>query len=140
MTLTGTEETVIADFLEAFGQDVLQETTDELLGGQGAGFPVAGGAVAVTKGDLTLLKFKDTPVGESDPKDIRGQILEGGLTGSHWLAMDDPRLSPDLGRNLLDQVCLLQGGPKLGPKETGQRLDVNEESVTSAEPGLPISR
>jgi hypothetical protein len=35
--LTGGEEAVIADFLEAFGQDVLQEAADEFLGRQGAG-------------------------------------------------------------------------------------------------------
>jgi len=101
VTLARAKEAVIADFLEGFGQDVLQETTDELLGGQGARFPMAGGAVTVAESDLALLKFEDTSVGESDAKNIRGQIPERCLTGADRLAVDDPFLAPDLGRNLL---------------------------------------
>jgi hypothetical protein len=33
VTLAGAKEAIIADFLETSGQDVLQETADELLGG-----------------------------------------------------------------------------------------------------------
>jgi hypothetical protein len=101
VTLAGAEEAVIADFLETLGQDVLQETTDELLGREGAGFAVAGGAVTVTESDLTLLKFEDTAIGEGDAKDIRSQILEGRLAGADRLTVNDPLLPPDLGRNLL---------------------------------------
>jgi hypothetical protein len=35
---TRAEKAIVAHFDEAFGQDVLQETTDELLSGKGAGF------------------------------------------------------------------------------------------------------
>jgi hypothetical protein len=102
MTLTGAKETVIADFLKTLGQDVLQEATDKLLGREGATFPVAGSPVTVTERHLPVLKFKDTPVGEGDPKDIGGQILESGLTCPDRLAVNDPLLPPDRGRNLLE--------------------------------------
>jgi hypothetical protein len=39
---TRAEEAVVAHFDEAFGQDVLQEAADELLGGKGAGSEFAG--------------------------------------------------------------------------------------------------
>jgi hypothetical protein len=118
MTLARAEETVVADLLKTFGQDVLQEATDELLGGEGAGFPAAGGAVTVAERDLTLLKFKDTPIGEGDAKNIGSQILEGRLTGANRLTVDDPGLPPDRGRDLVEQFGLLQGSAKLGPKQS----------------------
>jgi hypothetical protein len=34
VTLSGAEQTVVADFDEAWGEDVLQETADELLGAE----------------------------------------------------------------------------------------------------------
>jgi hypothetical protein len=34
---------------------------------------------------------------------------------------------------------LLQGSPQLGSKEAGEGLDVDEEGVAGAEPGLPLS-
>lgn len=139
MTLTGAKEAVVADFLKAFGQDVLQETTDELLGGEGAAFPMAGGPVAIAEGDLTVLKFKDAAVGKGNPEDIGGQILEGGLTRANRLAVNDPLLPPDLGGNLLDQPGLGQGGAELAPKQAGQGLDMNEEGIASAQPSLTIA-
>ena len=101
MTLARAEETVVADLLKTFGQDVLQEATDELLGGQATCFAVAAGAVAVAKGDLAVLEFEDTVVGESDAEDIRGQVLQSGLTRADRLTMDDPLLPPGRWRNLV---------------------------------------
>ena len=97
---------------------MLQETADELLGGQGAGFPVTGGAVAVAESDLTLLEFEDTLVGESDAEDIRSQILERRLAGANGLTVDDPLLPPDLKRGLARTTVL---GPK--PRETWLERD-----------------
>ena len=138
VTLAGGEEAVVANFLEALGQEVLQEAADELLGGEGAGLPVAGGAVAVAKGDLTLVQFEDTVVGEGHPEDVRGQIVEGGLTGANRLAMDDPVLPPGRGWGLVKQLGLAQSGPELGSKEAGQGFDVDKKGITSRSPGLTI--
>jgi hypothetical protein len=35
MSVRGSEQAVVTDFDEAFGQDVLKEATDKLLGGNG---------------------------------------------------------------------------------------------------------
>ena len=55
VAVAGTEESIIAHFDETFGQDVLQKTTDELLGGHSAipGLACVRGCVA--KGDLLIL-------------------------------------------------------------------------------------
>ena len=140
MALAGAKEAIVADFLEALGQDVLQETVDELLGGEGAGFPVVGGVLPVAESDLSVLKFEEALVGESDAEDIRSQILERCLAGADGLTVDNPLLPPDLGWNLLQQLCLFQGRSKLGSKETGEGFDMDKEGIVGAQPGLPLSR
>ncbi len=47
---TRAEKAIVAHFDEAFGQDVLQEATDELLSGKGAGFELTGVGGAVAEG------------------------------------------------------------------------------------------
>jgi hypothetical protein len=139
VALARAEKAVITDLLKPLGQNVLQEATDELLSREGTRFPVTGGPVTVTEGDLTVLTLENPPIGESHPEDIRGQILESGLTGANGLTVDDPLLPPDRGRNSLGQSCFLQGGPKLGSKEAGEGLDVNEEGIAGTPPGVTVS-
>jgi hypothetical protein len=139
MPLAGGEEAVIADLLKALGQDVLQETADELLSREGARLPATGSPVTVTEGDLTVLTFENPVVGKSNAKDIGGQVFEGGLTCADRLAVDDPLLPPDLKWDLVEQVGLLQSGAELGPKQPGEGFDVNQESVAGTPPGVPIS-
>jgi hypothetical protein len=117
---------------------VLQETADKFLGPQGATLPAAGIALPITKGHLAILELADRLVGEGDPEDVRSQIFQGGLTSAHRLAMDDPFLSPDWAGDLVEQVSSAQSRPKLAPKQAGQGFDVDQESVASTPPGLPI--
>jgi hypothetical protein len=100
VTLTGTEQAVIAHLLKPFRQDVLQEAPDELFRRQGAAFPVTTVALSIAKGDLTVVHFEDTVVAESHSKDVRGQILQGGLTDADRLAVGHPLLSPDMSGHL----------------------------------------
>jgi len=55
MTRAGTEEAIVPDFDETLGQDMLQETANELLSGEGAkpglicaGFGVAEGYLPIS--------------------------------------------------------------------------------------------
>ena len=59
MAIAVAEETVIPDLNKAFGQDVLEEATDELLSSDGAvpGFSRLG--VFVAKGPLVILECQD---------------------------------------------------------------------------------
>jgi hypothetical protein len=136
--MSGAEQAVVAHFDKAWRQDVLQEAPDELLGRQGAGSGFVGVGLLIAKGDLVIFKVKQAVVAEGDAKDVGGQIFQSGLTVAHRLAMDDPSLSPDLGRNLLKQIGLMQFRSEFGPKEAGQGLDVNQEIGASGLPELAI--
>jgi hypothetical protein len=89
------EETIVADLHEVFGQDMLQETMDELMGSQGATFFSTGLSVAIAKRDTVILQLEETVVAEGDAENVRGQILQGIETGAHRFTMHDPILLPD---------------------------------------------
>ena len=52
--LSGMPESVVADFMEAFGQHVLEEAADELVSGEGAGAPLPVLAVFVAEGGFPI--------------------------------------------------------------------------------------
>ena len=54
MTLGGAEQSVVADFDEAWGENVLQEAADELLGIEGAVAELVSGGLFVGESDLTI--------------------------------------------------------------------------------------
>ena len=92
VAITMAEEAVIAHLDEAFGQHVLQEATDELLGGDStvSSFPCVG--VLVAKGDLVICQFHDAIVADAYSKDVRGQIFQGCHPIADRLTMNHPRL------------------------------------------------
>ena len=77
LTMSGAEQTVVADFDEAWWEDVLEEAADELLGAEGALAKVVSGRLFVGESDLALLQFTQTVVADGDAKDVRSEILEG---------------------------------------------------------------
>ena len=58
----GAEPAEVADALKALGQNVLEEASKKLGGGEGKGAPLLVLAVFVFKGDLSVLYFDD-PLG-----------------------------------------------------------------------------
>jgi hypothetical protein len=122
LSTTRSQEPIIAHFNKAFGQDVLQETADELLGCKRTGPEFAGVGGAVTKGYFPLGQFQDAVVADGHPKDVGRQIPQGGETTTHWLAMDDPSLPPDRGWNEVEKRSLAQGIAELGADNSGERF------------------
>jgi hypothetical protein len=114
--LPRTEQTVVTDFDEAFGQDVLQEATDKFLGGQGTQFALFAARGGVAKGDFAFGHLDNALVTESHPKDVGSQIFQGRLPITHRLGVHHPIFTPDLAGNLFEQLRLLQGRSKLGSK------------------------
>lgn len=102
-SLRGAEETEIADLDEASGQDVLEEAVDELFGREGAIGVLAGSGRAVAKSDLVVFEFDEAAVGDGDPEDVGSEILEGGAAIADRLAVDDPVLLPDGGREIVGE-------------------------------------
>lgn len=136
--MSGAEQAVVAHFDKAWWQDVLQKAPDEFLCWHRAGSGFVAVGLLIAKGDLVIFKVKQPVVAEGHAKDVGGQIFQSGLTVAHRLAMDDPGLSPDLGRNLLKQMGLMQFSSEFGPKEVGQGLDVNQEIWASCLPVLTL--
>jgi len=118
----GTEEAIVTHLDKAFGQNVLQETVNEFLGGERAE-PGVTGVGFVAKGDLIILHLDDTAVAEGDAKDVRGEILERGATVADGFAVDNPILLPYGSGDTRKAIGFTQRITKLGAKEFRKRLD-----------------
>jgi hypothetical protein len=82
LTVGGTEEAIIAHLDQALGQDVLQETVDELLGRQRAELGLAGVGF-VAERDLVVLHLDDAAIAQR-----RGNVER---VGAFWKESDvDP--------------------------------------------------
>jgi hypothetical protein len=77
--MRGAEQTVVTDFDEARWEEVLEEATDELLGGHGGVLELVSGRLFVSESDLAIMKGAEAVVTEGHAKDVRGEILEGLL-------------------------------------------------------------
>ncbi len=86
-TMSGAEQAVVTDLDETGWQDVLEEATDELLGGDGAILELVSGGVFIRESDLAIMQFAEAVVTEGDTKDVRGEILEGLLARAHGFGM-----------------------------------------------------
>jgi hypothetical protein len=88
------EQAVVADAVEAFGQDVAQETADELTGGKR--HPLVSGAavgaiVLVAEGDAVLVERDQPAVGDGDAVGVARQIGEHRLgSAERGLCIDVP--------------------------------------------------
>ena len=136
--MAGAKEAIIADFLKAFGQDVLQEAADELLGWQGAVFPAPATRLPIAEGDVSFGQLENTIVAKGHPEDVGREILQSGFTRAHRLTMHHPLRPPGLGWYLLKQVGCFQGRPELGSKQAGEGLDMHEKGVAGAQPALSV--
>ena len=137
LTKGRTEKAIVTYLDETFGQDVLQETLDELVGGQRAEFGLARVGL-VTERDLVVLDLDDTPVAEGDAKDVRGKILERGAAIADRFAMNDPVLLPHRGGDVRKAIRLAQGVTELGAKEFRERLDRQQELFSRRVPRCVI--
>jgi hypothetical protein len=80
MPVRGSEQAVVTDFDEAFGQNVLKEAADELFGRDGRVSGLIRGRILVGKSDLAILEREDAVIADGDAKDVRGEVFESSLT------------------------------------------------------------
>ena len=113
----GVQEADVTDFLEAFGEHMLQKTAEEVQGRQGHG-PPAGLVRLIAEGDGAVLHAQQPPVRQGDPVEIGGQVFQSRLTIADRLAVDGPGGGPGLGWGLAEQrgVGGLEGVAKFGPE------------------------
>ena len=128
-------QSVVADLVHAFGQDVLKESPDELHRRQGHCLAAALGDAGIAEGDLAVVNRQDAIVGDGYAVDISSEISQhavGALCGG--LAVDDPRAvarragDGDLRQSLGGQI------QEDTSEELRQRLDGDEEIVAGREP------
>ena len=67
-------QTVVADLVNAGGQDMLEEPTDELLGCQRHGPPLGVPGVLVAEGHLAVLDSQDATVGDGNAVDVSSEV------------------------------------------------------------------
>jgi hypothetical protein len=86
----------MTDFHEALGQNVLQEPADTLDDVKSGGSRSSTSRFAVGDGDGTVVESHETPGGDGDPKDIRGEVWEGCIAIGTGLRVDIPRDIPEV--------------------------------------------
>lgn len=90
--------------------------------------------ILILEGYHAVFKFEDVVVAERDAKDVGSQVLEGLLSGSYRLAVDDPVLLPHLLGDVRVEVGFLERIAELGSEDDGQCLHRHQEGGASREP------
>src|SRR5208282_6572797 len=91
----GMPQAEVADLVKAARQHVLEEAAHELLAAQAAGSRAAGLAFLVLDGHRLVIEADDPGVGQSDAKDVAGQVVEHGLFAvAPGGDVEDPGLMP----------------------------------------------
>lgn len=122
----GGQEAGRADFLEAFGQDVLQETLHEAHDVERHGRPgfLSRGFLSrfVAERDLPLFQGDQSSVREGHAGNVGGQVFQGGASVPDRFAMHAPFFAPGLRRDLGEEgwIRRVQGVAKLRPEDLPQ--------------------
>ncbi len=72
----GMPQAEVADLVQALGQDVLEEATQELRTGDAGGPPPVGFAMLVADGDGLVVETDDAGVGDGDAEDVACEVVE----------------------------------------------------------------
>lgn len=148
LALGGMPQAEVADLVQAFRQDVLQEPAHELMAGDAAGPPSVRLPMLVADRDGLVVDADDAGVGDGNPEHIAGEVVERGLlAASPDRAMDDPGLGPcGLGQDEIGTVRL-ERGPELARTSlaevlTGTRkaLRAGCQDAPSSEMPPPVTR
>ena len=119
---------------------MLEEAMDELFCGEGAELVLVGIGRAVAKSDLIVFELDQAAVADGNPKDVRGEILEGRATIANRFAVDNPLLLPDSVRDIVGQAEFLKGVVELGLEDSGERFDWQQKVMAGRQPGAMIGR
>jgi len=155
-TVGGRPQAVVADLVDALGQDVLQEPTEELVGGQ-RHFPllVLVGGVPPAERDLAVGERHQAVVGDRHPVGVAAEVTEGMLRSAEGtLGVDNPlaaeqrpqpggkglRLSQKLELAMEVEFGPLEGCDELAAEDFPQHSDRKKERITGVNPSLVIQR
>jgi len=125
------EESIAADLLKAFGEDVLEKARDEGVDGKGEMPGLLCARAGIAKGDAAVLKGFDAVVGDGDAMDIAGEVLGGVLAVASVLEMDVPGFAEDRRIDLRQEIFTVEGVSDLGAEDLGQGVPRDEEAGMS---------
>ena len=81
---------------------MLEEALEKLDARERDPAKVLGPIVPIAEGDLPVLDPFETAVGDGDTEDVAAQVVEDLLAAPRVLAVDDPRLGPDVTGHLIE--------------------------------------
>ena len=152
------QDPVIADALEAAGQDVEEKASNKLTGIQGHGLLQTVSVVVLAgEGDLGVLDANEAMIGNGYAVGVARQVIEDGIGAcKRRFGMNDPFPASTVvekrckrvgfgqcfDRTMESQLALLegvvQGLEEAAAKETGQDPDGQEEAVLAGYPALVV--
>src|SRR5262249_14169308 len=99
----GVQKAKVTHFHEALGQDMLEEPADKLHDVEVGGAEAGTARFTIGEGDGAVVERDNTTVGDGDPEDIGGEVLEGRVAVWLRLTVDVPGGVPDLWVDVLQQ-------------------------------------
>src|SRR5438445_11456073 len=102
--MSGAQQAIVTDLDEVRREDVLEEATNELLGGEGTRLELVSGRLFVSESNVAIFQLAEAVVTEGHAKDVRGKIAEGMGAGADGFGMDHPGFVPEAGRELSKEV------------------------------------
>jgi len=124
-TQGGAKETEVTDLHKATGEDMLQETVNELFSRERTVFELAGLGSPILESDQGRFHVSgvhhldEAAIANGHAVDIRSKILERGLAVAHPFAVHYPVQVPDIGRDLGKDGCLAQEMLEASPEQSG---------------------
>jgi hypothetical protein len=97
-----TPDPVVAHLHASTREYVLEEALEKRDAGERDPANVLGPIVPVAEGNLPVLDSFQTAVGDGDAEDVAAQVVEDLLAAPGVLAVDDPRLRPDIRGHLIE--------------------------------------
>jgi hypothetical protein len=124
-----------ADFLQALGQDRVEEPADTLKDVKVDG--AAAGTAHLLRGaqDRAVLEAHEAVVGDGDLEDVGGEGGEGGVAVVVGLTVDIPGDGPDLGGDRRQQTGVAHLFSAEGAGEGGERLNRAKDVGAGRAPG-----
>jgi len=119
----GGEKTVMPHLHKSIGQDVLEETSDELQDVEGGDAVEVGSVLPILEGDGTVFDLDDAAIGNGDLEDIGREVLEGSVAFPDGLGVDIPVEGPDLRVDSIEESSSFHGVTELGSVDGGEGLD-----------------
>ena len=115
---------------KSFWQYMLKESSDKFHGLKFHGFPCFPLTVFIGKRNRIVSDTFYAVIGNSDTKDISGEIAQVVLPLARIPTIHYPFLLPDVGIYVAEKLSLLHGIPEFSLKDSGKWSGVNKEILS----------